>query len=289
VSIEIYVAVDGKDTQPGTQKRPFATLARARDALRALPAAERAGSTVWIGGGDYSLTETLRLGNRDGGRPEAPVTWRAQPKQRVRLLGGITLSGFTPVRDPAVRARLDPTVRRHVRQVDLRALGVGRLSPMRSRGFGRQMTTAHVELFVDGEPQTVARWPNADADDPFARIADFPEGRSRDDGHGTQLDDCGRRLGTRVLGLRLGQQLRARLFDRRRGAPCQDPPASWQLWVHATRRIRDVPIGLCATTPGSCASPVSNRCRWSASACAGMSTVPAACLRAGRRVAADRP
>ena len=87
MSTEVYVAVAGKDTHPGTRKRPFATLARARDALRVLPVAERAGSTVWIGGGDYPLTETLRLGTRDGGRPEAPVTWRALPDQRVRLLG----------------------------------------------------------------------------------------------------------------------------------------------------------------------------------------------------------
>lgn len=187
MSIEIHVAIDGKDTHSGTQERPFATLAHARDALRALPVEERAGSTVWIGGGDYPLTESLRLGRRDGGRPEAPVTWRALPDQRVRLLGGITLSGFTPVRDPAVRARLDPAARRHVRQVDLEALGLGRLSPMRSRGFGRKMAAAHVELFVDGEPQTVARWPNADADEPFARMAGYPEGKSRDDGHGMQL------------------------------------------------------------------------------------------------------
>ena len=58
---------------------------------------------------------------------------------------------------------------------------------MRSRGFGREMATAHAELFVDGEPQTVARWPNADADDPFARIAGYPAGKGRDDGHGTDL------------------------------------------------------------------------------------------------------
>ena len=80
MSIETYVAVNGDDTHCGTQKHPFAPLTRARDVLRALPVAERAGSTVWIGGGDYSLTETLRLSTRDGGRPKAPVTWRPMPR-----------------------------------------------------------------------------------------------------------------------------------------------------------------------------------------------------------------
>ena len=187
MSKEIHVAVNGKDTHPGTKARPFATLARARDALRALPAAERAGSTVWLGGGDYPLSESLRLGSRDGGRPEAPVTWRALPGERVRFLGGRVLSGFTRVKDPEIRKRLDPQARRHVRQLDLKALGLDRLTPMRSRGFGRPITTGHIELFVDGEPQTMARWPNADADEPFAHMAGYPKGKGRDDGHGSEL------------------------------------------------------------------------------------------------------
>ena len=32
---ELYVSHTGRDSYSGTQKRPFATLARARDALRA--------------------------------------------------------------------------------------------------------------------------------------------------------------------------------------------------------------------------------------------------------------
>ena len=185
MSIEFYVASDGRDTYAGTEKRPFATLARARDALRALPVAERAGSTVWIGAGDYPQMEALRLGRRDGGRADAPVTWRALPGQQVRLLGGRVVSGFTPVTDPDVLARLAPVARRRVRQLDLKSLGIGPLSPMRSRGFGRPNVPSHVEIFVDGEPQTVARWPNADADEPFARIVGYPAGKGREDGHGS--------------------------------------------------------------------------------------------------------
>ncbi len=74
VSIEVHVRIDGKDAQPGTAKKPFATLERARDALHALSVEERAGSTVWIGEGAYCLTESLRLGSKDGGQPDAPVT-----------------------------------------------------------------------------------------------------------------------------------------------------------------------------------------------------------------------
>ena len=80
-------------------------------------------------------------------------------------------------------------------------------------GFGRPLHPAHVELFYDGRPMTLARWPNAGAQEPFARIAGFPEGKGRDDGHGTQLG-----------------QLEAGFFyegDRPQGWAASD-----DLWVH---------------------------------------------------------
>ena len=53
---EFYVAADGRDTNLGTQGAPFATLARARDAVRALKQAgplPDGGVTVWIREGIY--------------------------------------------------------------------------------------------------------------------------------------------------------------------------------------------------------------------------------------------
>ena len=184
---DLYVSPDGLDSNSGTEARPFATPARARVALRELAAIDRAGSTIWLGSGDYAVTDTFELTSKDSGQADAPVTLRAVPGENVRLLGGMTVSGFEPVSDRSVLERLTPAARKKVRQLDLKALGLKRLGRMRSRGFGRGITPAHVELFYNGEPMTVARWPNASAPDPFGRIADFPEGAGRDDGHGTQL------------------------------------------------------------------------------------------------------
>ena len=187
MSKDVYVSKDGLDSSPGTEARPFSTLTRARAALRKLSGKDRAGSTIWLGGGDYAMTETFELTSKDSGAAGAPVTLRAVPGERVRLLGGTTVSGFEPVRDRAVLQRLAPAARGKVRQLDLKALGLKRLGRMRSRGFGRPITPAHVELFYNGEPMALARWPNAGAPEPFVRIAGFPEGAGKDDGHGTQL------------------------------------------------------------------------------------------------------
>ena len=65
---DFYVAADGKDSNPGTAAAPFATLARARQAVRGKVAA---GFTkdllVLIRGGIYPQTETLAFGPEDSG------------------------------------------------------------------------------------------------------------------------------------------------------------------------------------------------------------------------------
>lgn len=84
---ELYVATGGDDAAPGTREEPLASLQRARDLVRARPAAARSGGggiTIRVRGGDYLLPEGLRFGAEDGGTPEAPVTWRARPGERVR-------------------------------------------------------------------------------------------------------------------------------------------------------------------------------------------------------------
>ena len=60
---------------------PFATLIRARDALRALKSEGplAAPATVWLRGGTYYQGETLVFGPRDGGTEAAPVTYAAYP------------------------------------------------------------------------------------------------------------------------------------------------------------------------------------------------------------------
>ena len=202
-AVEFFVSPAGQDTNPGTAEKPFATLERARDAVRQLRPADgklRGGATIWLRAGDYLRTAALELSAADSGTAEAPVVWRAWQDETVRLLGGRTLSGFQPVTDPAVLNRLDEKARGGVRQVDLRALGITEFGQMQSRGFGRPTTPAHCELFCDGKPMTLARWPN---EGESSQIAGFPEAQAQDDGHGGKigrLEDGFSFAGDRPLG-----------------------------------------------------------------------------------------
>ena len=184
---ELYVSPVGSDTNSGTLAKPFATFERARDEARRLRQdgkPPKGGLTIWLGGGDYFRTNAFELSAADSGAPDAPIVWRARPGEAVRLIGGRRLSGFEPVTDPAILARLPEAARAHVMQADLKTLGITDFGQLRSRGFGRPLTPAHCELFFGSHPMTLARWPN---EGEWERITGYPDTGAGKDEHGGQV------------------------------------------------------------------------------------------------------
>ncbi len=158
---EVHVAPDGDDAAAGTAEAPFTSLNRARDAVRELRRTGLRGAVaVTLEPGEYRVTETLALDARDSGAPGEPVVYRAAVPGASVLYGGQRLHGFQPVTDPAVLARLPAEAREHVMQCDLEAQGITDYGELRVRGFAQQPSPPTLELMFDGEPQTLARWPN---------------------------------------------------------------------------------------------------------------------------------
>lgn len=150
---------------------PFATLERAREALRTAPPDQP--RTVILRGGVYRLAQTLELGPEDSGTAQAPVVWRAAPGEEVRLIGGLVLTDFQPVTDPAVVERLDPSARGNILQANLKDYGLtdfGAAWPVTFRGYA-----GWPELFFDGQPMALARWPN----EGMARVAQVVDSGSK--------------------------------------------------------------------------------------------------------------
>lgn len=156
--VSFHVAADGNDDHPGSRNRPFATLTRARDAVRQLKA--QRGGQLPPGGvrifvrGDFRVrSEVLSLSAEDSGTPDAPVVYQAEPGATPVFSGGVPLRDWQPVRDPVLREKLPASVRDRVVQADLKAAGIedwGDATDLKRRP----------ELFVNGIPQTLARWPN---------------------------------------------------------------------------------------------------------------------------------
>jgi hypothetical protein len=128
---QLFVATTGNDTNPGTLAKPFATLQRAQQAAR--QAARREAVTVFVRAGTYYLPETLVLTAADSGTKAAPVVYQAYQKEQPVISGGVRLKDlkWEPYKDGIMRAKLPA-------------------------GF----TTD--QLFVNGELQPMARYPNFD-------------------------------------------------------------------------------------------------------------------------------
>lgn len=173
----LFVAADGNDAwsgrlaAPNADKTdgPFATLERARDAVRALKLEDRKaqtpspqsaiqnpkskienGITVFVRAGAYELAKTFKLTQEDSGTQTAPVVYRAYPKEKVVLIGGKRITGFVPHQGAILKA-------------DVGAQGFKGI-------YFRQ-------LFFNGKRQVLARYPNFDPALPYTGGYAYVDGK----------------------------------------------------------------------------------------------------------------
>jgi len=143
-----FVSPEGDDANPGTLERPFATLQRAQQAVR-----QKRGD-VFLRGGTYYLPTPLVFTAQDSGTKDAPVVFQNYRGEKAVISGGV---------------RIDP--------LDWRPFANGILQAK----VPAELQTE--EIFVNGEGQILARYPNFDPTaqyfDGFAANAISPERAAR--------------------------------------------------------------------------------------------------------------
>src|SRR5262245_61576253 len=104
--IVLYVAPEGNNAwsgrrpapNPAKTDGPFATLERARDAVRDLKrrqdGALRQPVTVRVRGGTYRLAEPLLLTPEDSGTADCPITYEAHTQETPVFSGGRHITGW---------------------------------------------------------------------------------------------------------------------------------------------------------------------------------------------------
>ena len=106
-AIVFYVSPDGNDAWSGKQPASqagdgaFATIARARDAIRELKQ-QQGGTlkqpvTVFLRGGTYFLQETLRFTAEDSGSKDFLITYTAYQQEKPIISGGRIIKGWKEV------------------------------------------------------------------------------------------------------------------------------------------------------------------------------------------------
>jgi len=146
LKVDLYVAIDGRDNNPGTAAAPLASIARARDLLRpCLAAGMKSDLLVLIRGGTYRLSQPLVFAPEDSGTDRHTVTYAAAPGEKVVLSGGRKISGWRRGPGQIWTVELN-AAQRHLSQLNPKI----KPSPWDFR-----------QLFVDGRRATRARTPNA--------------------------------------------------------------------------------------------------------------------------------
>lgn len=162
---KLYVANSGDDTSgDGSFNQPFESLQRARDEIKQLKKEANVAKSfqVILREGAYFRKESFVLTEEDSGSEEFPIFYTTYKNENVVIHGGIKilLENSKKAIDPEILLRFDSTVRNKIVMIDLKAQGINDFGVIHPVGFARPFGPAWAELFVNGKPYSLARWPN---------------------------------------------------------------------------------------------------------------------------------
>ncbi len=89
-----YIAPDGNDRNPGTQQQPFASLVRAREAVRKINRTMTSDIVIYLSGGRYTLSEAIEFGPKDSGFNGNKIIYKALDDENPTISGGVRVTGW---------------------------------------------------------------------------------------------------------------------------------------------------------------------------------------------------
>jgi len=174
--VELYIAPNGNDTNPGTLAAPFASLEHARDEIRKMkkgPGLPKKGVTIFLRKGIYERNKPFELGKEDSGTTDARIVYRSYPNETARIVGGKVVKHWKPVIDPGVLNQLPKKARGKVWKTSLKEQGIADLGIVAIQDPNKQRPDQRIELFFNNEPMTLSRYPN----EGFIKIVDLLGGK----------------------------------------------------------------------------------------------------------------
>lgn len=181
--ITVYVSIGGDDRNTGLSLTPgadgpVATPARAIAIVKTLKAQGRQGVQfiIQLSPGTYRLGSPLQLDGGVSGTSEAPtiVQGSGSDPDKVLIVGTLPLIKPMAELPSSVRQRLTPEAVRHVVAFDLKENRVPAWTAPVKHGFPIATSDNGSELFVGGEPQSMAAWPKTG----YAKITAPPDGKN---------------------------------------------------------------------------------------------------------------
>jgi hypothetical protein len=148
-----YVASDGDDNNEGSKNAPFSSFERAKTAVRELiKEGLKSPVSVIIIEGNYFFSDPLFLTIDDSGTKENPITWEAATNEKVVISGNMRIESEWKTEDNKIYYT-DISNWDNIKSY-YRAGRTGEAIPNHPWHFR--------QLFVNGERQQIARYPNSD-------------------------------------------------------------------------------------------------------------------------------
>ena len=141
---EFFVSPTGSDANPGTSDKPFQTLEKARQAVRATIPGMTGDIAVTLRGGNYPVRSTIIFKPEDSGTGAHRIIYRAAKGETPVFTGGVPVTGWKPYKDGIWKAPLDRSEKLRALYVnDSRAVMANSGKKIRAQGgWGTYTVTA---------------------------------------------------------------------------------------------------------------------------------------------------
>ena len=143
-----FVSTGGVEPGNGSMDLPFTSISQAIQAVRSERSKGKDHNvTIYLRKGEYMVTNSISFDSI-----LSNITLESYKDEQVILTGGKEIP-LNSIEQAVLNGE-------KVNRVDLRSLGVNDYGEMRNVGFRRPYGKSWAEIFVNGEPMHLAKWPN---------------------------------------------------------------------------------------------------------------------------------
>jgi hypothetical protein len=164
--VELFIAPKGNDSNVGTRESPLASLEKSRDIIRLLKQTltnRNKHYIVTLLEGTYYPSKTFLLNTNDGGLKDNPIVYRGEAGKQVVFDGGVNIDKINiekVKRTTPEFSKLDSAARSQIIVVNLQKCGIKDYGQISYSGFYIPISASPVELFINDNAMSLARWPN---------------------------------------------------------------------------------------------------------------------------------
>ena len=102
-----YVSPTGSDSNPGTLAAPFQTITKARDVVRTINSSMTGDIHVYLRGGQYRITDTIKFGPQDSGTNGYQIYYEAYNNEVPVINGATQVTGWSVYKNGIYKATLN--------------------------------------------------------------------------------------------------------------------------------------------------------------------------------------